>query len=90
MKSFKNELTPAEKGGSYENCKVFFRCISERNFSRALMVQTPLGLQKYVRNRRSLSQLGLIIESGQEAQYGHLFYFLQIKVCCVYSLEMPH
>ena len=32
----------------------------------------------------------MIIEPGQEAYYGHLFHFLQNKVCCVYSLGSPH
>ena len=32
----------------------------------------------------------VIIESGQEAQYGHLFDSLEKKICCVYSLESLH
>ena len=49
------------------------------------MAGTPLGQQKYVRDRDS-SSCRVLIATGQEAS----FRFSVTEVCCVYSLESPH
>ena len=40
--------------------------------------------------RGSSSQWGLIIASGKEAKRDIFSVFLNMKVCCVFSLESPH
>ena len=54
------------------------------------MARTPLGPWKLVRDKGSSSQWQLIIAPGQEAKMDIFSIFLNMKVCCVVSLESPH
>ena len=53
------------------------------------MARTPLGPWKLVRDRGSSNQWGLILAADQEALLGIHLIFLNMKVCCLFSLESP-